>query len=93
MIKSFGDIETELIWNGTKSKKLPHEIQDIIRRKLRMIHNASDLTDLKIPPANRLQKLKGDLKEYYSIRVNDQWRIVFRWINNDAYEIKVVDYH
>jgi proteic killer suppression protein len=58
-----------------------------------MIHNAQDVNDLRIPPANRLEKLKGDLKEFYSIRINNQWRIIFKWINNDAYEIRIVDYH
>jgi proteic killer suppression protein len=58
-----------------------------------MIHNAQDVNDLRIPPANRLEKLKGDLKEFYSIRINIQWRIIFKWINNDAYEIRIVDYH
>jgi proteic killer suppression protein len=93
MLKSFGDKISEKIWNGVRSDKLPNEIQDVARRKLRMIHNAQDVNDLRIPPANRLEKLKGDLKEFYSIRINNQWRIIFKWINNDAYEIKIVDYH
>jgi proteic killer suppression protein len=93
MLKSFGDKISEKIWNGVRSEKLPNEIQDVARRKLRMIHNAQDVNDLRIPPANRLEKLKGDLKEFYSIRINNQWRIIFKWINNDAYEIKIVDYH
>lgn len=93
MIKSFGDKEAEKIWNGIRSKRLPYEIQEIARRKLRMINNAQDVNDLRIPPANKLEKLKGDLYEYYSIRINIQWRIIFKWINNDAYEIQVVDYH
>ncbi len=93
MIKEFGDKETEKIWLGLQSKKLPSEIQQIIRRKLRMINNAQDLNDLRIPPANRLEKLKGNLEDYHSIRINNQWRIIFQWINNDAYGIKVIDYH
>jgi proteic killer suppression protein len=93
MLKSFGDKISEKIWNGIRSEKLPNEIQDVARRKLRMIHNAQDVNDLRIPPANRLEKLKGDLKEFYSIRINIQWRIIFKWINNDAYEIRIVDYH
>ncbi|TNE53855.1 MAG: plasmid maintenance system killer family protein [Bacteroidetes bacterium] len=93
MIKEFGDKETEKIWNGIRSKKLPSEIQNVARRKLRMLNNATDINDLRIPPANRLEKLKGDLSEYHSIRINDQWRIIFKWLNNDAYEVKVVDYH
>jgi len=93
MIKSFDDKESEKIWNGIRSKKFPNEIQDVVRRKLRMINNAQDVNDLRIPPANRLEKLKGDLQEYYSIRINNQWRIIFKWINNDAYEIRIMDYH
>lgn len=93
MIKEFGDNETKKIWNGIRSKKLPSEIQNVARRKLRMLNNAHDVTDLRIPPANRLERLKGDLKEYYSIRINNQWRVIFRWKNNDAYDVKIVDYH
>jgi proteic killer suppression protein len=93
MIKTFGDKESEKIWNGIRSKKLPNEIQDVARRKLRMLNNAQDVNDLRIPPANRLEKLKGNLEDYDSIRINNQWRIIFQWINNDAYEIRIVDYH
>ncbi len=93
MIKTFGDKESEKIWKGIRSKKLPNEIQEVVRRKLRMINNAQEVNDLRIPPANRLEKLKGDLQDYYSIRINNQWRIIFQWINNDAYDIKIVDYH
>ena len=93
MIKSFGDKETEKIWNGVFSKKLPNDIQPIARRKLRIINNAQDTNDLKIPPGNKLEKLKGDLREYHSIRINNQWRIIFKWIRNDAYEVQIIDYH
>ena len=93
MIKEFGDKESEKIWIGTRSKKLPNEIQNVARRKLRMLNNAQDINDLRIPPANRLEKLKGDLREYHSIRINDQWRIIFQWKNDDAYNVKIVDYH
>jgi proteic killer suppression protein len=93
MIKSYGDKKSEKICNGIRSKKLPNEIQDVARRKLRMINNAQDINDLRIPPANRLEKMKGELQEYYSIRINNQWRILFKWINNDAYEIRIIDYH
>lgn len=93
MIKEFGDRESEKIWNGIRSKKLPNEIQNVARRKLRMLNNAKDINDLRIPPANRLEKLKGDLKEYHSIRINNQWRIIFQWKNDDAYDVKIVDYH
>ena len=93
MIKTFGDKESEKIWNGIRSKKLPNEIQDIARRKLRMLNNALNENDLRIPPSNRLEKLKGKLGDYYSIRINNQWRIIFQWLNNDSYDVKIVDYH
>ncbi|WP_234111066.1 MULTISPECIES: type II toxin-antitoxin system RelE/ParE family toxin [Chryseobacterium] len=93
MVVNFGNKETEKIWNGIVSKKLPREIQEVARRKLRMINNSVDVNDLRIPPANRLEKLKGDLKEFYSIRINNQWRIIFRWENGNAFEVKIMDYH
>jgi toxin HigB-1 len=93
MIISFGSKETEKIWLGERAKRIPIEIQQIGRRKLRMINNSQDLKDLKIPPSNRLEKLKGNRKDFYSIRINDQWRIVFRWENINAYEVEILDYH
>ncbi len=93
MIVSFKDKETEKIWNGIVSKKLPREIQDTARRKLRMINNSIDVIDLRIPPANRLEKLKGNLKEFNSIRINNQWRIIFKWDNGNALEVEIIDYH
>ncbi len=93
MIKSFGDKETEKIWNGLVSRKLPNEIQNVGRRKLRMINNAQNINDLRVPPANHLEKLEGNLKEFCCIRINQQWRVVFRWQNNDAYDVKIMDYH
>ena len=93
MIKGFGDKESEKIWNGIRSKKLPYEIQNVARRKLRMINNAQDINDLRVPPANRLEKLKGNMSKYHSIRINNQWRIIFNWKNNDAYDVSIVDYH
>ncbi|MDA8714715.1 type II toxin-antitoxin system RelE/ParE family toxin [Flavobacteriales bacterium] len=93
MIKGFGDKESEKIWNGIRSKKLPNEIQNVARRKLRMINNAQDINDLRVPPANRLEKLKGNMSKYHSIRINNQWRIIFNWKNNDAYDVSIVDYH
>ena len=81
------------MWNGERSRKLPLEAQKIGRRKLRMINNSIDINDLKIPPANRLEKLSGNLKAYYSIRINKQWRIVFKWKQGHAYEVEIVDYH
>ncbi len=93
MIQSFGDKETGLIWQGRYSSNFPSEIQSIARRKLRMLHNAQDLKDLRIPPANRLEKLAGMLKGFYNIRINQQWRIVFRWTAGNANEVRITDYH
>jgi proteic killer suppression protein len=93
MIRSFGSKETEKIWNGIKSTKLPGEIQKVARRKLRMINNSIDVNDLRIPPSNRLEMLKGDLSGFYSIRINDHWRIIFKFTNGNAFEVEIVDYH
>ena len=93
MILTFGNVDTEKIWNGTWVKKLPKEIQQVGRRKLRMLNNSVTLLDLKIPPNNRLEKLSGNLKGFYSIRINDQWRIIFKWQGNNALEVEIVDYH
>ena len=93
MIRSFKSKETEKVWNGERSSKLPMEVQKIGRRKLRMINNSFDINDLRIPPANRLEKLSGDLKDYYSIRINDQWRVVFKWSEGHAFDVLIVDYH
>ncbi len=92
MIKSFSDKETEKVWLGIRSARLPGEIQGVARRKLRMLNAAQDINDLRIPPANRLELLKGS-KGYHSIRINDQWRIVFKWANNDAFDVQIMDYH
>ena len=93
MIQSFGNKETEKIWNGLRSSKLPFEIQEIARRKLRMLNNSQSIQDLRIPPANHLEKLSGNLSGKFSIRVNKQWRIVFSWENNQASEVEIIDYH
>jgi toxin HigB-1 len=93
MIISFGNSETEKIWNGERVKKLPKEIQETGRRKLRMLNNSINLPDLRIPPSNRLEKLSGKLKEFYSIRINDQWRIIFKWNSGNAAEVEIIDYH
>jgi len=93
MITSFGSKETEKIWNGERVAKLPLEIQSIGRRKLRMLNNSQNVADLRIPPSNRLEKLSGNLKEFYSIRINDQWKIIFHWNNGQASEVEIVDYH
>jgi len=93
MIKSFKDNETKKIFQRQFSKKLPHDIQQISLRKLRMLNRAVNLNDLRIPPNNRLKKLKGNREDQYSIRINDQWRICFLWQDGDAYEVEILDYH
>jgi proteic killer suppression protein len=93
MIISFGSKDTENIWQGNQVKKIPVEIQKTGRRKLRMLNNSQNIADLKIPPSNRLERLKGKAKDYYSIRINDQWRIVFKWQNDHAHDVEIVDYH
>ena len=93
MIKSFKDNETEKVYGREGSNKLPRDIQQVALRKLRMINNAKNLNDLRIPPANRLEKLRGDREGQYSIRINDQWRICFTWQEGDAYDVEITDYH
>jgi proteic killer suppression protein len=93
MILSFGSKETEQVWNGIRAKKLPIEVQNVGRRKLRMLNNSKDIIDLKIPPSNRLEKLIGNRSEFYSIRINKQWRIQFKWQNGNATEVEILDYH
>jgi len=93
MITGFRDRETEKLWKGTISRRPPSDIQAIARRKLRMLNNARRLDDLRVPPANRLEALKGKRKGQYSIRINDQWRICFVWTDGNANEVEIVDYH
>ena len=93
MIISFGSKETEKIWDGYWVKGLPKEIQNIGRRKLRMLNNSQNIADLRIPPSNRLEKLSGHLKEFYSIRINEQWRIIFKWNSGLASAVEIIDYH
>ena len=93
MIRNFADKEAVKIWDGTPSRRLPADLQTIARRKLRMLNNAENLNDLRVPPANRLEALKGDRRGRYSIRINDQWRICFRWADGDAHDVQIVDYH
>lgn len=93
MIRDFADKEAEKVWAGSPSRRLPADIQAVARRKLRMLNNASVLDDLRAPPANRLEALKGDRKGQHSIRINDQWRVCFRWKEGDAYDVEIVDYH
>jgi len=93
MIKSFRDSETERVFDRRLSRRLPHDIQSVALRKLRMLNNAADANDLRSPPANRLEKLSGDRDGQYSIRINDQWRICFRWCDGDAHEVEICDHH
>ena len=93
MLISFGDKDTKKIWEGEPVKGLPTEIQEIGRRKLRILNNSQDLNDLQIPPSNRLEKLKGDLKDFYSIRINNPWRIIFKWENGNAEQVSIINYH
>ena len=93
MIRSFRDKETEKVFRRQTSRKLPGDIQQVALRKLRMLNRSVGLQDLKVPPANRLEKLTGDRTGQYSIRINDQWRICFVWKEGNAYEVEIVDYH
>lgn len=93
MIVSFDDKTTQKIWDGEWVKGFSTDIQETARRKLRMLNNSLDIKDLMIPPSNRLEKLKGNRKDFYSIRVNDQWRLIFRWENGNAFNVELIDYH
>lgn len=93
MIQSFADAETELIWQGKRSHKLPGDIQGIALRKLRLLHAARALQDLRVPPGNRLEGLKGKRAGQWSIRINDQWRICFVWEEGGPRNVGIVDYH
>ena len=92
-IHEFLDRETALVWSGHGSRRLPADIQQVAWRKVRMLHSAHSLTDSKIPPANRLEALKGNLAGLHSIRINDRWRVCFRWDEGNAHEVRIVDYH
>jgi proteic killer suppression protein len=93
VIKTFKDAETQKIYQRERSRKLPADIQQVALRKLRMINNSVNLNDLRVPPANRLEKLTGDRAGQYSIRINDQWRICFEWRGSDAFNVEITDYH
>ena len=93
MIVNFRDDESGAIWAGYRSRRLPPDIQPTALRKLRLINNARRLEDLRVPPANRLEALKGNRKGQHSIRINDQWRICFVWRQNNAHDVEIVDYH
>ena len=93
MIRSFACKETEKIWDGVRSRAFPSDMQDRALRKLRMLDAAQNVNDLRVPPSNHLEALKGNRKGQMSIRVNDQWRICFIWQDNEAHEVEIVDYH
>jgi toxin HigB-1 len=93
MIGSFKDRDSELIWLGQRARRLPSDIQQVALRKLFMIEAAESIGDLREPPGNRLEMLKGDMKGCWSIRINQQWRICFRWENGNAEDIEIIDYH
>ncbi|HEX4953410.1 MAG TPA: type II toxin-antitoxin system RelE/ParE family toxin [Thermoanaerobaculia bacterium] len=92
-MRSFADRETEQVFEGVGSRRLPPDIQPTARRKLRMLNNAATLEDLRVPPGNRIEPLKGQRSGQHSIRINDQWRVCFRWLERDAHEGEIVDYH
>ena len=93
MIKSLKDKETEKIYRQEASRKIPRDIQQVAIRKLRMLNNAKNIIDLRVPPANRLEKLSGSRAGQYSIRINDQWRVCFTWKSGEAFEVEIADYH
>jgi proteic killer suppression protein len=93
MIQSFKCKDTEKIFNRVFSKKFPNDIQLVVLRKLRMLNRATILNDLKVPPSNRLELLKGNRMGQYSMRINNQWRICFKWRDGDAFDVEIVDYH
>jgi toxin HigB-1 len=93
VIRTFKDEEARKIYQRQRSRKLPSDIQQVALRKLRMINNAINTNDLRVPPANRLEKLSGDREGQWSIRINDQWWVCFTWQGSDAYDVEIVDYH
>lgn len=93
MIRSFADREAERVWNRDRSRKLPSDLQSVMLRKLRQLNRVAQPAELRIPPGNRFEELKGDREGTYSIRVNDQWRITFRWRDGGACDVRIEDYH
>jgi proteic killer suppression protein len=93
VIESFGDSATESIYRGLRVRGLPGDIQERARRKLRMINQARIVEDLQVPPGNRLEQLKGNLNGFWSIRINQQWRVIFRWQNGLKHDVRMIDYH
>jgi len=93
VIRSFRDRETEKVWAGRRSRACPPNVEDRARNKLRLLHTISDLSELRDPPGNRLEQLKGDRAGQWSVRINDQWRICFVWNNGNADDVEITDYH
>lgn len=93
MIRSFADPESEKVWNGERSRKLPSDIQNVARRKLRQINRTANLFDLRVPGGNRFEQLKDYTPLRYSLRINDQWRVTFNWSSGDAHNVRIEDYH
>lgn len=93
MIASFACRETKKIFDGRRSRKFPPDIQTRARRRLIQLHNAQSINDMRIPPSNRLERLSGSLAGFWSVRVNQQWRLVFRWADTNALEVRITDYH
>ncbi len=93
MIRTFRDKETEQLFRREPVKKLPRPVERVALRRLLLLDAAESLDDLRVPPGNRLEKLRGDRKGQYSIRINDQWRVCFRWEDGDAYDVEITDYH
>ena len=93
MIESFGDSATESIYRGLRVRGLPGEIQERVRRKLRMINQARIVQDLEVPPGNRLEQLKGNFAGFWSMRINQQWRVIFRWVDGTKHEVRIIDCH
>lgn len=93
MIASWADDEAKSIFGGSRSRKLPPDIQRVARRKLVMLNAATRIEDLRVPPNNRLEKLRGDRAGQWSIRINEQWRVCFDWDAGTAYDVEIVDYH
>ena len=92
MIRSFGDRQTKALFDDRRVRQFAG-IARRAKRKLEAVNAASRLDDLALPPSNRLEKLKGELREFHSIRINDQWRVIFRWINGEPHEVRIVNYH
>ena len=93
MIEGFADSATESVFHGLRVRGLPRDIQERARRKLRMINQARIMEDLQVPPGNRLEQLKGDLNGFWSIRINQQWRVIFRWKDGSKHDVRIIDYH